>query len=263
LKAAAGYILDDQQIDRDIRRLKADLSSPPDVLVIGQNDFREHCIQKPWGHWFADDPDHMAHPYEAGLETFLAAHNVVYEVRKPKGAGWASRKHQLEAVERWYLHGWSRLDGRLRSSITEGVVVFLSLFDDSPAVHRAFCPPRKAYAEDPPPGEPKPLAPIDALLEKGKVLALNFPVGMNPGLARILSVMLKVDFQRAVLQRIPQITADRRARRRNESGTRCRLHRGCSGQRRGRAAFAQPPRAPRRSGAQYAVPYDRSGCRVR
>jgi hypothetical protein len=56
-------------------------------------------------------------------------------------------------------------------------------------------------------GEPKPLPPIDALLESGKVLALNFPVGMNPGLARILGVMLKLDFQRAILQRIPQITA--------------------------------------------------------
>src|SRR6185437_12495241 len=121
--------------------------------------------------------------------------------------GWAARKHQLEAVERWYLHGWSQLDGRLRSSIVEGVVVFLSLFDDSPAVHRAFCPPRSAYTEDPPAGEPKPLAPIDTLLESGKVLALNFPVGMNPGLARILGVMLKLDFQRAILQRIPQITA--------------------------------------------------------
>jgi len=44
-------------------------------------------------------------------------------------------------------------------------------------------------------------------MEAGKVLALNFPVGMNPGLARILGVMLKLDFQRAVLQRIPQITA--------------------------------------------------------
>jgi hypothetical protein len=201
------YILDDQQIDRDIRRLKADLAEPPDVLVIRHGDFREHCIQKPWAHWFAEDPDHMAHPYEASLETFLDARKVVYEVRKPKGTGWAARKHQLEAVERWYLHGWSRLDGRLRSSIVEGVVVFLSLFDDSPAVHRAFCPPRSAYTEDPPAGEPKPLPPIDALLESGKVLALNFPVGMNPGLARILGVMLKLDFQRAILQRIPQITA--------------------------------------------------------
>ena len=39
------------------------------------------------------------------------------------------------------------------------------------------------------------------------MLALNFPVGLNPGLARILGVMLKLDFQRAILQRIPQITA--------------------------------------------------------
>ena len=152
--------------DRDIRRLKADLAEPPDVLVIRHGDFREHCIQKPWAHWFAEDRTTWR-THEASLETFLDARKVVYEVRKPKGTGWAARKHQLEAVERWYLHGWSRLDGRLRSSIVEGVVVFLSLFDDSPAVHRAFCPPRSAYTEDPPAGEPKPLPPIDALLESG------------------------------------------------------------------------------------------------
>jgi hypothetical protein len=201
------YILDDSQIDRDIRRLKTALNDPPDALVIRNHDYRAHCIQKPWTHWFAEDPDHRAHPYEADLETFLAARGVVYEVRKPQGAGWAARKHQLEAVERWYVHGWSRLDGRLRSSIVEGVVVFLSLFDDSPAVHRAFCPPRSAYVEGPKPGEPTPLAPLESLMESGHVLALNFPVGLNPGLARILGVMLKLDFQRAILQRIPQITA--------------------------------------------------------
>jgi hypothetical protein len=55
----------------------------------------------------------------------------------------------------------------------------------------------RAYTEGPSPGEPKPLAPIDSLLESGTVLALNFPVGLNPGLARILGVMLKLDFQRA------------------------------------------------------------------
>ena len=41
------------------------------------------------------------------------------------------------------------------------------------------------------------------------VLALNFPVAMNPGLARIIGVMLKLDFQRAVLRRIPKMTAER------------------------------------------------------
>jgi hypothetical protein len=40
------------------------------------------------------------------------------------------------------------------------------------------------------------------------VIGLNFPVATNPALARGLGVMLKLDFQRAVLQRIPKIAAD-------------------------------------------------------
>src|SRR5206468_1847817 len=64
-----------------------------------------------------------------------------------------------------------------------------------------------AYAEAPKAGDPRPLPPLEELLESGHVLALNFPVGLNPGLARALGVMLKLDFQRAVLQRIPKIAA--------------------------------------------------------
>ena len=85
--------------------------------------------------------------------------------------------------------------------------MFLSLFDHDPAVQAAFCPPRRAYAGDLKPGEPKPLPPLDELLESGHVLALNFPVAMNPGLARALGVLLKLDFQQAVLQRIPKMAA--------------------------------------------------------
>jgi hypothetical protein len=201
------YILDDAQIERDIQQLKATLSEAPEVLLVPRAEYQLHCTNAPWKHWFAEDPGQMAHPYEADLESYLSERGVPFEVRRAQGSGWADRRHQLEAVERWYRYGWSRLDARLRSSITEGVVVFLSLFDDNPAVHRAFCPPRTAYSAEPKPGEPKPLARLDTLLETGHVLALNFPVAMNPGLARILGVMLKLDFQRAVLQRIPRITA--------------------------------------------------------
>jgi hypothetical protein len=201
------YILDDAQIERDIQQLKATLSEAPEVLLVPRAEYQLHCTNAPWKHWFAEGPGQMAHPYEADLESYLSEHGVPFEVRRAQGSGWADRRHQLEAVERWYRYGWSRLDARLRSSITEGVVVFLSLFDDNPAVHRAFCPPRTAYSAEPKPGEPRPLARLDTLLETGHVLALNFPVAMNPGLARILGVMLKLDFQRAVLQRIPRITA--------------------------------------------------------
>ena len=45
------------------------------------------------------------------------------------------------------------------------------------------------------------------LIENGKVCALNFPIGMNPGLAKALGVMMKLDFERATLNRIPEIEA--------------------------------------------------------
>src|SRR5207248_7097117 len=46
------------------------------------------------------------------------------------------------------------------------------------------------------------------LIEAGKVCALNFPLSLNPGLAKAIGVMMKLDFQRAVLNRIPKIEAN-------------------------------------------------------
>ena len=51
------------------------------------------------------------------------------------------------------------------------------------------------------------LPPMAELLEKGKVVVLNLPLALNPGLARAVGTMLKQDFQRAVLNRIPAMTA--------------------------------------------------------
>ena len=201
------YVLDEKQIDRDIRQVKAEVTEPPDVLVVPNDAYEAYCAHAPWTLWFAEGPSHRAHPYQAELEGFLAERQVPYVVQRAQGSGWAERRYLLDAVERWYHYGWSRLDQRLRSSITEGIVVFLSLFDDNPAINRTFCPPRSAYLGTPEPGAPTPLQPLEDLLETGRVLALNFPVGMNPGLARALGVMLKLDFQRAVLQRIPRISA--------------------------------------------------------
>ena len=201
------YILEDTKIESEISKLKATLSDSPEVIVVPVPNYELQLAGKPWTNWFPDGPGHMAHQYNAELESYLHQEDVPFQVRRAKGTAWIERKHQLDAVERWFTYGWRKLDHRLRSSITEGIVVFLSLFDENPAVHRTFCPPRSAYAEAPKPGEPTPLPPLEELLESGRVLALNFPVGLNPGLARALGVMLKLDFQRAVLQRIPKIAA--------------------------------------------------------
>ena len=118
------------------------------------------------------------------------------------------KKEQLEAVKRWYENDWKRIDKKLQTSIIEGISVFLSLFDDSPSVKRTFCPPAELYKGEARSSGRRPLPPMGTLLEQGKVIALNFPVGMNPGLARAIGVMLKMDFQRAVLNRIPLIASN-------------------------------------------------------
>ena len=114
--------------------------------------------------------------------------------------------------KRWFREDWKRIETKLRTSIVEGISVFLSLFDDNPKVKRVFCPKRECYDPKLNADEQygKPLPSFSWLLEHGAVCALNFPVGMNPGLAKAIGVMMKLDFERAVLNRIPQIEAEKR-----------------------------------------------------
>src|SRR5437762_11819605 len=112
------------------------------------------------------------------------------------GAGqYETRRAQFEAVRRWFYHDWKRIEPKLRTSIVEGISVFLSLFDDDPRVKRVFCPPKVCYDAvrnaDGRHGTPMP--PFSHLIEQGKVCALNFPVAMNPGLARAIGTLMKQD----------------------------------------------------------------------
>ena len=202
------YIIDNDQIDKNIRTLTTQFKEPQEVLAIAREDYWNQLRQAPWTLWAPLGATHYAHPYDAELDAYLAGHGIAFELRTGDAAICADRRHRLEAIHRWYHHTWIRLDTKVKASIVEGVTVFLSLFDENPAVYRAFCPPREAYARSPKPGEPRPLPPLDDLLETGHVLGLNFPVALNPALARGLGVMLKLDFQRAVLQRIPKIAAN-------------------------------------------------------
>ena len=45
------------------------------------------------------------------------------------------------------------------------------------------------------------LPPLDALIERGEVLALNMPAGTNPALARAVGVMLKNAWLQSLLRR--------------------------------------------------------------
>ena len=154
----------------------------------------------------------MKAPYTDALLAYLDAHGIAHESQTESGqavqgpARDSQKQQQFEAVKRWFYQDWARIEPKLRTSIVEGISVFLSLFDDNPEVKRVFCPPKAAY--DPANKEGRhgtPLPPFADLIEQGKVVALNFPASLNPGLARTIGTLMKLDFERAMLNRIPEM----------------------------------------------------------
>ena len=143
-----------------------------------------------------------------------------------QGAGRELRE-RVDAIERWYRNDWTALDAKLRTSIVEGISVFLSLFDQ-PEVAGVFCPPPPgpdgemdgdiyidgdrrgagpgggdgpATAATAVPGLRRRLPPLGELIESGKVVALNMPAGANPALGRAIGVLLKNAWMQALLRR--------------------------------------------------------------
>jgi hypothetical protein len=148
------------------------------------------------------------------LEKFLAEKAVPHQVKDldilPSGVKPIRdeyHREQFQAVRRWFYEDWMRIEQRLRTSIVEGISFFLSLFDDNPTLKKIFCPPKECY--DPVANADgrfgTPLPPFAELIEQGKVVALNFPISGNPGLARMIGTLMKVDFQRAVLGRVQKM----------------------------------------------------------
>jgi len=159
------------------------------------------------------DTGRMKCLYSKESEDHLRARGIAFEISlesgtpRTKDARWSDKRDQFEAVKRWFNHDWKRIDARLRTSIVEGISVFLSLFDDNPAVKRVFCPPKDVF--DPVANADgkfgRPIPPFGDLIELGRVCCLNFPMAANAGLARVIGTLMKQDFQRAVLNRIPRM----------------------------------------------------------
>ena len=82
------YILDDTQIDHDIRQLKTALAEPPEVLLVPMEEYRSaDCAAFVDALVSRKTSDHMAHPYDAELETYLAEQGVPYSRAARAGHG--------------------------------------------------------------------------------------------------------------------------------------------------------------------------------
>lgn len=216
-KAAYDYVtlfdIYECAINRDLIRKRIaeaeELIQGRQYLVIPNREFISHPQLEPFG-FAADDPAGVRKArHSRALEETLRRAGIEYECQTEKSPQAVDpiKQEILEAVRRWYHYDWLAIENKLRTSIVEGISVFLSLFDDNPLVKRTFCPPKECYDSkvnaDGRYG--RPLPPLGNLIEQGKVCAIDFPVSLNSGLARAIGCMMKLDFQRAVLNRIPKM----------------------------------------------------------
>ncbi len=193
----------------------ADGISPVDAVLTNDHMIAHAGALKKWD-WEPVGDDRMRSRLDAKLRAKLAKLEVTYAVEAAGGGTGGEYRERVEAIERWYDKDWTELDAKLRTSIVEGISVFLSLFDQ-PDVAGVFCPPPPE--DDPPakrtdgedeeevpnvptmPGLRRRLPPLADLIESGKVLALNMPAGANPALARAIGVLLKSAWMQALLRR--------------------------------------------------------------
>jgi len=196
-----------QLLESRIKEAQRRLIEADSVLLPEEEYLKYPHDLDPFGFRLDKESNRYRAPLTPGLAAVLKEKSVEWEAESASRENPlpAHKKAQLEAVVRWHDYDWKRIEPKLRTSIVEGISVFLSLFDDNPDVKRTFCPPAECY--DPQANADckfgKPLPSLSWLIERGKLCCLNFPVAMNAGLAKALGVMLKLDFERAVLNRVP------------------------------------------------------------
>ena len=113
----------------------------PVRATVATKDLAAH--KEPLGEWGWEPvpgSDKAACQLDPALRDRLKELKVAYATEESGGGAGSELREQVEAIERWYLHDWTALDAKLRTSIVEGISVFLSLFDQ-PQVAGVFCPP--------------------------------------------------------------------------------------------------------------------------
>jgi len=179
-------------------------------IGIGKETYREYeGLLSPLGFEWNKDARLYLIAWTEELEKLLTQEtSAAFDVftRKPYRLEQCDR---FDSIQYWYWEHWKFFRSEVKTSIIQGIVVFLSLFETDPDVRRVFCPPKDLYDGKPCSTDPRGriLPHFDELIESGKVVGLNFPVALNPALAKTIGTMMKIDYQRAVQLRIPRMDA--------------------------------------------------------
>ena len=184
--------------------------SAASYIGMSKEAYEEHeGLLSPLGFEWNKDADFYLIAWTKALENLLTQEtSAIFDVftRKPYPP---EHRNRFDSIQYWYWEHWKFFRSEVKTSIIQGIVVFLSLFETDPDVRRVFCPPKELYDGKPRAADPKGrvLPPFDELIESGAVVGLNFPVALNPALAKTIGTMMKIDYQRAVQLRIPRMDA--------------------------------------------------------
>ncbi len=178
---------------------------------IGKTEYLKYeSILAPFGFAWSEKLGQYITHWTEELEATLVQQTAVATCLYSRKAGDSEIRGSWESVHYWYWEHWKFFRSETKTSIVQGIAVFLSLFETNAQVRRVFCPSKELYEGKPSSADPhaEVLPPFDALIESGKVVGLDFPTALNPALAKIIGTMMKVDYQRAVLLRIPEMEED-------------------------------------------------------
>ena len=156
------------------------------TVVISFDDYLANADHISGWKWQPPTQENTCHAdHSPALESRLKELQIDYRIEWTESGGGSEVRKRVEAVNRWYQHDRRMIDNKIRSSIVEGISVFLSIFD-LPDVARVFCPPpppetaettpqrdKGGPQEDEQPGlgtrVRQSLPPLDELIESGKV----------------------------------------------------------------------------------------------
>jgi len=182
-------------------------------LRIPTTDLEKHSTtlaRWPWTHHLDTKPPFASTPFRVELQRQLDALGVKPTLSTDYSNTASTLPPTVQAIRRWHDQEWKKLDTKVRTSIVEGIAVFLAIFD-LPENARVFCPPKPQPHYPAPDGKPsrghafRPLPSMRTLIDQGKVLCLNMPAGASPALARTIGVMLKNAWLQTLLLRPKQM----------------------------------------------------------
>ena len=118
------------------------------TVFVPENVLKAQLIKlAEWAWKDAPDTDEQQAVYSRPLRDKLDKLKLTYRVVWEPGPGDEVRE-RVEAVKRWFVNDWQTLDNKIKSSIVEGVAVFLAMFD-MPDVAKVFCPDAPEVPGDP------------------------------------------------------------------------------------------------------------------